>query len=334
VDNTKELKHISLCTGYAGIDLGLKQVIGNVRTIAYVEIETFPICNLVAKMENGLIDPAPLWTNLKTFPWELFNKKVDILSGGFPCQPFSAAGRRKGDEDPRHLWPYITKGIQQLGKPAIVFLENVKGILSSKLKGDQWTDSENTPILLHVLRELERLGYKATAGIFSACEVGAPHQRKRVFILGIRNELSEESSDRVSRLIESNRTESRTAWPAFRNQKQYWYEPSRVTMDYTNSERVEGSFLKKETGKHKQKKESLLSRPSTWRNLQGKVEPKMGRNADGDTSRVDYAKLFKSCDNRTDELRLLGNGVVPNTTARAFRTLWEELVNMDDTRSK
>jgi len=104
---------------------------------------------------------------------------VDILSGGFPCQPFSAAGKRQATEDPRHLFPYIADGIREC-QPRIVFLENVQGILSCKT-------ADGEPVLQYVLRELEGLGYRATAGIFSAEEVGAPHQRKRVYILGMAN---------------------------------------------------------------------------------------------------------------------------------------------------
>lgn len=359
MDHTKKLTHLSLCTGYGGIDLGLKRAIEHVRTIAYVEIEAFPICNLVAKMESGLIDAAPVWSNLKTFPWELFSGKVDILSGGFPCQPFSAAGRRKGDEDPRHLWPYITKGIQQLGKPSIVFLENVEGIISAKLKGDHWTDPEGTPVLLHVLRELERLGYKATSSIFSASEIGAPHQRKRVFILGVRNELTKTSLDYVTKLI-SNTKESRTVWPAFRGQAQYWYEPPRVTVGNSESwpcfcsERGGKSELKRvqvqtrepselghtnhkglercrieergQTDERRQSEdESCTTAGTRSRGLQRETEPKMDRDANGVADWVDYAKPYQSCDNRTDELRMLGNGVVPDTATRAFVTLWKEL---------
>jgi len=179
VDTTKTITHLSLCSGYEGIGLGLRDVLPNLREIAYVEREGFPISNLVAKMEAGELDSAPIFTDVKTFPYGEFRGQVDILSGGFPCQPFSAAGKRKATDDPRHLFPYIADGIRDC-QPRIVFLENVAGIISAKT-----ADGES--VLQYVLRELEGLGYRATAGIFSAEEVGAPHQRKRVFILGMAN---------------------------------------------------------------------------------------------------------------------------------------------------
>jgi len=186
MDTTKTVTHISLCAGYAGIDLGIKRAIRDLRTIAFCDVEAYVCANLVAKMEAGLLDAAPIWTNLKTFPFSDFCDKVGILSGGFPCQPFSSAGKRAGDSDPRHLFPYIKQGIID-SRPDVVFLENVEGILSAKLSGSEWADPAGTPVLLHVLRELERVGYRATAGIFSSSEIGATHQRKRVFILGLAN---------------------------------------------------------------------------------------------------------------------------------------------------
>jgi hypothetical protein len=100
VDSTSPVTHVSLCAGYGGIDLGLHRAIPNLRTIAVSEIEAFACANLVAKMEAGLLDPAPIWTDLKTFPWAEFRDRVDICSFGYPCQPFSAAGKRLGAEDP------------------------------------------------------------------------------------------------------------------------------------------------------------------------------------------------------------------------------------------
>jgi DNA (cytosine-5)-methyltransferase 1 len=129
VDTTKTITHVSLCAGYGGIDLGLHRAIPNLRTIAVSEIEAFACANLVAKMEAGLLDCAPIWTDLKTFPWAEFRDRVDILSGGYPCQPFSAAGKRLGAEDPRHLWPFISAGIAAM-RPSACFFENVDGHIS------------------------------------------------------------------------------------------------------------------------------------------------------------------------------------------------------------
>jgi DNA-cytosine methyltransferase len=179
VDNTKKLTHLSLCTGYEGIGLGLKRVLPNIREVAYVEIEAYAIFNLAKKIEQGWLSKAPIYTNLKTFPYRKFRGQVDILSGGFPCQPFSVAGSKRATEDPRHLFPYIAEGIREC-QPRIVFLENVEGIITQRT-------GDGEPVLKYVLRRLEELGYRATAGIFSASEVGLPHQRKRVFILGISN---------------------------------------------------------------------------------------------------------------------------------------------------
>ena len=177
--SSETITHLSLCSGYEGIGLGLRRVLPSLREIAFVEREGFPVANLVAKMEAGELDSAPVFTDVKQFPYGKFRGQVDILSGGFPCQPFSCAGKRKATDDPRHLFPYIRDGIRDC-RPRIVFLENVGGIISAKT-----ADGES--VLKYVLRELEGLGYRATAGVFSAEEVGAPHQRKRVFILGMAN---------------------------------------------------------------------------------------------------------------------------------------------------
>ena len=168
VDSPSPVTHVSLCAGCGGIDLGLHRAIRNLRTIAVSEIEAFACANLVAKMEAGLLDPAPIWTDLKTFPWSDFRDRVDILSGGYPCQPFSAAGKRLGAEDPRHLWPFIADGIAAM-RPSACFFENVDGHISMGLPD--------------VLQDLAGLGYRATWCVASASECGAPHQRKRVFIL-------------------------------------------------------------------------------------------------------------------------------------------------------
>jgi len=470
MDTTKAITHVSLCAGYGGIDIGLSRAIPSLRTVAFSEIEAFACANLVSKMEAGLLDCAPIWTDLKTFPWAAFHGRVDILSGGYPCQPFSAAGKRLGTEDPRHLWPYIADGIRSM-RPRLCFFENVEGHISLGLR--------------EVVSELEGIGYKVAWGIFSAREVGAPHQRKRVFIMAfdksiglsqiadirtgwksIRSitdcgelaycdesrlegilqqaipfkEKQDEFITRRSRTLadtngsgsrqdwepielRSTRTEQSpsnpwgsaegevrqgNAWPSRPGQPQYGWEPPRVVGNATHGSNgqhtseqqgrdtsgrssAEGASMgdTKHNGSHQCSEETRGQITSSRRQTQ----PPLGGNPHGTTCGMDYAELQDAdsamrgdnigtvdgamadteheredgttgemeaeecpnegrkpkpwdspqttwdkssgggyaelcvtCDNRTDELRLLGNGVVPATAERAFRTLLAELI--------
>jgi DNA (cytosine-5)-methyltransferase 1 len=419
MDTSKAVTHLGLCAGYGGIELGLKRAIPSLRSIALCEVEAFAIANLVAKMESGQLEPAPIWPNLKTFPWGAFRDRVDILTGGYPCQPFSAAGQRKGKQDPRHLWPWIADGIRLL-RPRICFFENVEGHISLGLSD--------------VIEDLAGMGYRTTWGIFSASEVGAPHQRKRVFILAVASGFrgapglsgsfpryegqSGEFDDGGYQGMadtecggfiagrnnagQSQRSEPEhcSAWPSRPGEQQYGWEPPRVVAHSDTGTR---------SPKHKQQKSSQRgettersatqpigssamadshrihrseqaegrehdrqARPageavmadtiSGWGQQAGsqcgssevaadsrrqegaghqqavipddqgsngvirQTEPPLGGDPDGSAGGLDYAELCVTCDNRTDELRLLGNGVVPATAERAFRTLIRELL--------
>ena len=280
MDHPKKLNHLSTCTGYGGIDLGFRRVGLPIHTVAYVEIEAFPIANLVKKMENGWMDVAPIWSDLKTFPYSDFYGKVDLFSGGFPCQPFSQAGHRRGSDDPRHLFPHLLKGIRELGRPSIIFFENVEGIISTEINGES--------VLKYVLSELEGLGYECESGIFSAEEEGGSHLRKRVFIIGTR--LNQEGKDLIRSFLKGNKT--RLKPPSRQGEEQHPIEPPRLI--------TKGGCISK---------------------------PKMGRDAHGNPYRLDFPKLYSDCTHREDEFKLLGNGVFPDTCARAFKVLWEKLVN-------
>lgn len=176
------------------------------------------------------------------------------------CQPFSSAGQRNADSDPRHLFPYFKHGIEVM-RPDAVFLENVEGLISAKLFGDGWADPEGTPVLFHVLRELERLDYTAEAGLFSAAECGAPHQRKRVFILAVSNDAIrkygidglwggqfKESIGEISAMCGICQGRF-TAWPSRPGESQHLWEPPRVVggeakpMANSENERGAGGVL-------------------------------------------------------------------------------------------
>ena len=162
---------LSLCSGAGGLDLGLTIAIPGYRTVGYVERETFAAATLVARMEDAALDQAVVWDDVATFDGRPWRVVVDILSAGYPCQPFSVAGKRLGTEDPRHLWPHVARIIGEI-KPPFVFLENVAHHLRLGFP--------------EVASGLVGMGYKLAAGLFTAAEVGAPHRRERLFILAIR----------------------------------------------------------------------------------------------------------------------------------------------------
>ncbi len=159
---------LSLCSGVGGLDLGLRVAQPNARTICFVEIEAFACAILAARMAENALDPAPIWTNLKTFDGKPWRGVVDCITAGYPCQPFSVAGKQRGSEDPRHLWPDVFRVVREINPP-FCFFENVGGHL--RLGFEQVHD------------DLRSVGYRVKAGLFTAQEVGAPHKRERLFIL-------------------------------------------------------------------------------------------------------------------------------------------------------
>ena len=272
MDSPKEPKNVvSFCSGYAGIERGLELAGVEARTVSYVEIEAFACANLVAKMETGALAAAPIWTDLKTFPAHLFRGRVDIITGGYPCQPFSAAGKRAGKDDPRHLWPWIRQHVDTI-RPSHCFFENVEGHISLGLR--------------EVIEDLEELGYTTTWGIFSAAEVGAPHQRKRVYILAVANGF---------RLEKHGHSESDNAVKSGQ-------------MAHANGSSSKGRRIPSGVHQKHPKSDSSCDEVGKQDAQQWLPEPGLGRVVDG-------------CPNRVDRLRLLGNGVVPQTAAKAWTTL-------------
>ena len=407
MDHSSKFNTVEWFFGYGGNHLGLKRVLPNLCLLALCEIEEFAIENILAKMENGLLEAAPIWSDCKTFPREPFKNRVDLFIGSYPCQPFSSAGKRQGADDPRHLWPYV-RGFVRDVRPRLCFFENVDGHVSMGLST--------------VISDLEQDGYKTAWGVFSAAEVGAPHQRKRVFILaysdserGFLQDLWRITSESVSFSYGSTRG---NVWPSRPGEPQHEWEPPRVVADGnsimrrkhskererhaearstsqelgdTSSFRLRGSCEDsravdedsdgEECGVHESEGASPLSRDGSQSETvadsrcigstkceqqttgikqsdevmgdppavdgtgqngglgemssrgtgssgdEWEIKSPLGRSFNESPDRLDDAELYVSCDNRTDELRLLGNGVTPATAEKAFRILLKELLN-------
>lgn len=172
MDNTfKSPVVLSFCPGVRGLERGVERALGTkLRVAAYVEIEAFIVANLLAGMEAGLLDAAPIWSNLKTFNAAPFRGRIHGILGGYPCQPFSNSGLRRGESDPRHLYPFISRCIKK-SRPIWCFFENVEGHISLGFESVQ--------------KDLRKMGYSVEAGLYSAAEAGAPHRRNRLFILAV-----------------------------------------------------------------------------------------------------------------------------------------------------
>ena len=109
---------LSLCSGAGGLDLGLGIAIPGYRTVGHVERETFAAATLVARMEDAALNHAPVWDDVATFDGRPVRGAVDIVTAGYPCQPFSVAGKRQGADDPRHLWPHVVRIIGNVSRPS------------------------------------------------------------------------------------------------------------------------------------------------------------------------------------------------------------------------
>lgn len=172
-----DLTAISLCTGGGALDLALELAIPALRPILYVEREAFACATLVQAMEAAYLAAAPLWSDARTVPGRRFRGCVDLVFGGIPCQPHSEAGPARGADDDRDLWAAARRVVVQSGAWA-VFIENVGGML-------------HTGGAERVHRELRRLGFKVAGGLFTASEVGASHERERLFILAVNDALAD-----------------------------------------------------------------------------------------------------------------------------------------------
>jgi hypothetical protein len=173
-DELNGMTEIALFAGAGGGVLGSKML--GIRTAAYVEWDTFPQAILKARMADGLLDAAPVFGDVREFDPAPYAGKTDIVSGGFPCQPFSNAGRQEADFDPRNMWP-ATRDIIRNVRPKYAYLENVAGLLTG-----------NHGYFGVVLGELASIGYDIAWTCLPAAAVGAPHRRDRLWILGRRRE--------------------------------------------------------------------------------------------------------------------------------------------------
>ena len=323
------------------------------RAVGYVERDAFAASILVARMEDASLDRAPVWDDVASFDGCPWRGAVDIVTAGYPCQPFSVAGKRRGADDPRHLWPHVARIIGEV-KPPFVFLENVAHHLRLGFP--------------EVAAGLVGIGYRLAAGLFTAAEVGAPHKRERLFILAIRegdeladparllwNPVEWRQPDRTAAaMAHADGAERRTGKPegniSHREGARRLEETGRIGKRRPGLADTDGQrWVQAECGKPENCRpdscggnvdDADRSRPQGWgdepRQHPGErpAWPPGPLDADGWQRFLRAAPdlepaVRRSTDglaHRVDRLRLCGNGVVPLVAAYALRTLAAELL--------
>jgi len=174
------MRLLDLFSGIGGFSYAAETLIGGYETVAFCEMDKF--CQKILKKHWPQV---PIFDDVRTIDAARLGR-IDIVTGGYPCQPFSQAGRRQGEEDERHLWPEMLRIIKSC-QPRYVLAENVAGHVTMGL--DQ------------VLTDLEDQGYTTRAIIVPACAKNAPHRRDRVWIIG---QLTTNTNDTRNRTSRSN----------------------------------------------------------------------------------------------------------------------------------
>lgn len=172
------MRELSLFSGAGGGLLATRYLLGW-TCIGYVESDPGAQAILAARVRDGLLDDAPLFADVRTFlsdgHAERYRGVADVVTGGFPCQPHSQAGRRKGHADERNLWPE-TLAVLRAVRPRYALLENVAGLATSP-------GPDGEPYVWRILADLHEAGFDAEWVVLGADDVGAPHRRKRLWIV-------------------------------------------------------------------------------------------------------------------------------------------------------
>lgn len=284
------MKLLSLCTGYGGLDLAVEAFF-DCELVACAEIDKY--ASLVIEKE---FLGVPNLGDIKKLDWASLGA-IDIITAGYPCQPFSHAGQRKGTNDERHIWPYIKKGISVL-RPSLVILENVKGHLSLGFK--------------EVLQDLAHIGYDAVWTVVRASDVGAPHQRARLFIIAHSNSDAFTQSRRADRSFRSETSEIEHR----PNRQEHWDSFKNVGNADTKQLSTDGQASKLGWRFETRFEMSLRQIPTPL--VDGKLNTKFVEYMMG----LPEGWVTDLPISRAQQFKMLGNGVVPQQAYYALEKLW------------
>ena len=280
------MRHIGLFAGIGGFELAARWMGWN--TIAWSEWD--PFCQKVLSYH---FPEAKGYGDIKQADFTQYRGQCDILTGGFPCQPYSVAGKRLGKEDERHLWPEMLRVIREV-RPRWIIGENVRGLLS-------WNEGV---VFEEVCSDLESEGYEVQAFIIPAASVGAPHRRERVWIVA--NADNSRSGDGFGQVQTENGKISKRHNNAESSDSNYGI------ITNSNNKRCEWNRKQSIT----EGEISFSSRYGRWDKFP--IESPLCRRDDGLPSELDGITLPKW---RKESIKAYGNAIVPQVAYQLFQAI-------------
>ena len=289
------MKHGSLFSGIGGFDLAAEWM--GWENVFHCEWNEFG-----QKVLHHYWPNAETFTDITKSDFTKYANKIDILTGGFPCQPYSSAGQRKGKEDERHLWPEMLRAIREI-KPKYIVGENVFGLLN--WNGGMVFDEVHT--------DLEFEGYQVQAVVIPAAAVNAPHGRDRVWFVATNTNRSATGSPRTSGSVKSNGsnghlfTEQRGESPQLNNRLHEF------SWDATNPT---GTGRRKDNRDRKSRFNDQKSSPNDWNNFP--TQPLVCGGDDGIPTKLDGITFSKW---RNESIKAYGNAIVPQVAYEIFKAI-------------
>ncbi len=293
------MKHGSLFSGIGGFDLAAEWA--GWENVFHCEWNEFG-----QKVLKHYWPKSITYADITKTDFTIHRGKIDILTGGFPCQPYSSAGKRKGKEDERHLWPEMLRAIREI-QPTYVVGENVRGL----------TNWNGGLVFDEVQADLENEGYEVTPFLLPACAVNAPHRRDRIWFVAYSDKCAKRSS-RKSGEVKSNGSKNNDEQGSRREQAKQYSGCSNVLRTITNSERFGQSGPGRTEEQMHSKKDSKWKASWSYDDGRWPIESPLCNGNDGFSSRLDGITISKW---RSESIKGGGNAIVPQVAYQIFKTV-------------
>jgi len=322
IKTMSQMNHLDLFSGIGGFSLALERV--GFKTVGFCEVD--PYCRLLLQKHwKGVT----IHHDIKKLEAKDIKEPIDILTGGFPCQPYSVAGKQKGTNDDRYLWPDMFRVIKEV-KPTFVIAENVRGIINI----------QDGMVFETVCTDLESQGFEVQPFIIPAAGIGAPHKRERVWIVGYSKHNGSLASKIGRRNQEADARSKERQISSIESQRTGRSSDNEIMENTRRTLRQGTEFKGKNADESKQKNADQLKRSSSSSehnvanskrvHVQGQQDRSWQGQFRGESwwsTEPDVGRVANGVPGRVYRLKGLGNSIVPQIAEEIGRAIWNVTKN-------